>query len=365
MIDYYQILGVSSDAGEEEIRRAYQHLVRKWDPKHNDHPSASLRVVDYNDAWYWLGDPERRAKYDRDLTNFIAALTNASRQAREEERIERERQKRQLAAQTLRQSQETERREREARERLVRDKHERREREKLRVERTLQSSAQERIDLGSRSRNRQPTGEDRSASEVSKSTHNFVCLLIVIIAAIGIVLFVRLVWVSEQDPISHPSWDARERNERVSELRTKERQYQTEIRRLQTKISNLPSEREMLSRIAAIDSAITPITTNDRTDARLDMAADQIANSILAKVDATSVGSTLRRGTQISRDATTVAKDLTLYSASVDHFERESTARRDFWIFVAMVVGAIILLFVFAIVQGKRARQNKRDAERS
>lgn len=202
----------------------------------------------------------------------------------------------------------------------------------------------------------QVTEEEPSDSGVSKGTHNFVCLVIGAIIAIGLVLFVRLVWVSDQDPISRPSWDAQERNQRVSELQATARKSRTEIPRLRATISTLPSEREMLERIAAIDSVTTPLPANNRTDADLDRVADQIASSILANMDATSVASWRNRGTRVAGIATAVAKDLKLYEASVDHFERESAARRDFWIFIAVVVGVVILLFAIAIARNRQMR---------
>ncbi len=364
MIDLYQILEVPLSASREDIQRAYERLSREWNPEHNDHPTASLRIADINEAWYWLGDHERRLEYDRDYFRFRSELAEAARQVREEERRERERHEQERQREQARQEAE-DRRQREeaeqlvqqenkAEERRVREELERHEPENGQSEILRPTQPEEQIKQDERNQSLQGTRKNPSDSGVSNGTHNFVCLVIGAIIAIGLVLFVRLVWVSEQDPISRPSWDAEKRNERVAELQATARKSQTEIPRLRATISTLPSEQEMLERIAAIGSVITPLPANNRTDADLNRVADQVASSILANVYATSVASWRNRGTRVAGTATAVAKGLKLYEASVDHFERESATRRDFWIFVALVVGVVILLFAVAVARNRR-----------
>lgn len=61
-ITYYSVLAISSDADPETIRSAYRRLARLF------HPDAggNVRYMSaINDAWAELGDPERRAAYDR------------------------------------------------------------------------------------------------------------------------------------------------------------------------------------------------------------------------------------------------------------------------------------------------------------
>lgn len=64
--DYYEVLGVSRDAGPEEIKRAYKKLALKHHPDRNTgDPEAAERFKESAEAFQVLSDPDKRARYDR------------------------------------------------------------------------------------------------------------------------------------------------------------------------------------------------------------------------------------------------------------------------------------------------------------
>ncbi|HEY8346613.1 MAG TPA: molecular chaperone DnaJ [Symbiobacteriaceae bacterium] len=64
--DYYEILGVPRNATEEEIRKAFRTLARKYHPDANkDDPNAAEKFKEINEAYQVLSDPEKRARYDQ------------------------------------------------------------------------------------------------------------------------------------------------------------------------------------------------------------------------------------------------------------------------------------------------------------
>jgi curved DNA-binding protein CbpA len=64
---YYELLGVSSNATEDQIRQAYRAKVRRYHPDVNRAPNAGQLTALLNEAWSTLGDPRARAKYDRGI----------------------------------------------------------------------------------------------------------------------------------------------------------------------------------------------------------------------------------------------------------------------------------------------------------
>ena len=63
--DYYEDLGVSRDATDEQIQQAFRTLARKYHPDVNTDPAAEDRFKEINEAYHVLSDPDTRKRYDR------------------------------------------------------------------------------------------------------------------------------------------------------------------------------------------------------------------------------------------------------------------------------------------------------------
>ncbi|MDA8168705.1 MAG: molecular chaperone DnaJ [Nitrospiraceae bacterium] len=65
MRDYYETLGVSKDATQEEIKKAYRQLALKFHPDRNHgNKEAEEKFKEINEAYSCLSDPDKRAQYD-------------------------------------------------------------------------------------------------------------------------------------------------------------------------------------------------------------------------------------------------------------------------------------------------------------
>jgi molecular chaperone DnaJ len=64
--DFYRVLGVSRDASDDAIKKAYRKLVFQHHPDRNpDSTQAEVKIREINEAYEVVGDPEKRRSYDR------------------------------------------------------------------------------------------------------------------------------------------------------------------------------------------------------------------------------------------------------------------------------------------------------------
>ena len=61
----YDVLGVSKDASDDEIKKAYRKLSKKYHPDLNHEPGAEKKFKEVNEAYEILSDPQKKAQYDQ------------------------------------------------------------------------------------------------------------------------------------------------------------------------------------------------------------------------------------------------------------------------------------------------------------
>ncbi len=65
MVDYYDVLGVSKNASEPEIKSAYRKQALKWHPDRNKSPEAASKFKEINKAFEVLSDARKKQMYDQ------------------------------------------------------------------------------------------------------------------------------------------------------------------------------------------------------------------------------------------------------------------------------------------------------------
>jgi molecular chaperone DnaJ len=63
--DYYEVLGVSRSASDEELKRAFRRLAKQYHPDANKDQGAEVRFIEIKEAYEVLSDPQKREVYDR------------------------------------------------------------------------------------------------------------------------------------------------------------------------------------------------------------------------------------------------------------------------------------------------------------
>lgn len=63
--DYYKVMGLARDASQDDIKRAYRRLARKYHPDVSKEADAERQFKEVGEAYEVLRDPEKRAAYDR------------------------------------------------------------------------------------------------------------------------------------------------------------------------------------------------------------------------------------------------------------------------------------------------------------
>jgi molecular chaperone DnaJ len=64
MSDFYEILGVTKESNENEIKKAYRELSLRFHPDRNPDPNATTKFQEISEAYETLSDPLKKQEYD-------------------------------------------------------------------------------------------------------------------------------------------------------------------------------------------------------------------------------------------------------------------------------------------------------------
>lgn len=86
MENYYNVLGVSQTATEEELKSAYRKLAKRYHPdSHPNDAECEIRFREINEAYNVLGDPLKRKKYDEEnCRNKSGEMSGQHKEQREQ-----------------------------------------------------------------------------------------------------------------------------------------------------------------------------------------------------------------------------------------------------------------------------------------
>lgn len=195
-IDLYAVLQVHPTAEPEIVDAAYRRLARMYHPDVNKSPGAHETMIRINLAYEILGDPAKRAAYDRDRANreqteWQAWTERAERERRE--RAERERQERAEREQRQRQAQ-AEREQREQRERQAQAERERQSYAEWEADMQRQARANAERQRAERERQRWGRKESHYTEQKPSTLVSFIAgmLLSVMYCIVSVIIFVPL-----------------------------------------------------------------------------------------------------------------------------------------------------------------------------
>jgi curved DNA-binding protein CbpA len=89
--DHYAVLGVSPDASEQEIKRAYRRLAVRFHPDQRPSRIADMLMRRLNEAYEVLSDADKRRTYDAELERARAAAAKKKRPAKKKRAAKKKR----------------------------------------------------------------------------------------------------------------------------------------------------------------------------------------------------------------------------------------------------------------------------------